>query len=171
MPSEGSVSPGGGGDSSQSPPQQCFLPGVEPEWTVVDSRLGSDRAALESWAQQVVARDGDLYPDRSHKWTIALCGSQYWLAVLRSPPPETCPKTNARRPTPQAVPPPEHAITSLMTANGQYSDDVDVGCEGRIIPLGGDIWRFIAAKSYYDKRWQALRESEGLNEEPEFPWS
>jgi hypothetical protein len=57
------------------------------------------------------------------------------------------------------MPPPHAAMTSLMLPGGQYTEDIDVGCDGRVVPIGGDLWRAYYAQDYFSRRVREFLDS------------
>jgi len=50
-------------------------------------------------------------------------------------------------------------MTSLMLPGGKYTEDIDVGCDGRIVPIGGDLWRAYYAQDYFSRRVREFLDS------------
>lgn len=156
---------GGGTYVAPQPALTCSLPGLEAGWEIVAVFVGNDRAVVSKQSEDFIRQNERDYPDRAFRYTVVQCEQRFESIVLREVKPERCPLTEATRPTVTAMPPPHAAMTSLMAANGQYSEDIDVGCDGRVIPIGGDLWRAYYAQDYFARRVQQFLDSIFKSEE------
>lgn len=148
-----------GTDVAPQPALTCSLPGLEAGWEIVAVFVGSDRTVVSRQSEDFIRQNERDYPDRAFRYTVVQCEQRFESIVLREIKPERCPLTEATRPTVTAMPPPHAAMTSLMAPNGRYSEDIDVGCDGRVIPIGGDLWRAYYAQDYFSQRVQQFLDS------------
>ena len=142
------------------PALTCSLPGLEAGWEIVAVFVGNDRTVVSRQSEEFIRQNERDYPDRAFRYTVVQCSQRFESIVLREIKPERCPITEATRPTVTAMPPPHAAMTSLMLPAGQYSEDIDVGCDGRIVPIGGDLWRAYYAQDYFARRVREFLDSE-----------